>query len=52
MYVGEAVPPEHEEDGRVKGCHRFKVLLIQSQPPYKDKNGHKTWEATLGTSGK
>ena len=33
---------EHEEDGRAKGGHRFKVLLIQSQPPYKDKNGHKS----------
>jgi len=38
---------EHEEDGRAKGGHRFKVLLIQSHPPYKDKNGHKTWEAAL-----
>jgi hypothetical protein len=27
--------------------HRFKVLLVQSHPPYKDKGGHKTWEATL-----
>jgi hypothetical protein len=36
---------EHEEDGRAKGGHRFKVLLIQSHPPYKDKNGHKTWES-------
>jgi hypothetical protein len=37
---------EHEEDGRAKGGHRFKVLLVQSHPPYKDKSGHKTWEAT------
>jgi hypothetical protein len=32
---------EHEEDGRAKGGHRFKVLLMQSHPPYKDKSGHK-----------
>jgi hypothetical protein len=38
---------EHEEDGRAKDGHRFKVLLVQSHPPYKDKSGHKTWEATL-----
>ncbi len=38
---------EHEADGRAKGGHRFKVLLLLSDPPYKDKSRHKTSGASI-----
>ena len=38
---------EHNADGRAKGGHRFKVLLIHSDPAFKGQGMNKTWEATL-----
>jgi hypothetical protein len=38
---------EHEADGKAKGGHRFKVLLLLSDPPYKDKSGYKTSGASI-----
>ena len=38
---------EHNPDGRAKGGHRFKVLLIHSEPAYKGAGSEQTWEATV-----
>jgi hypothetical protein len=38
---------EHNSDGRAKGGHRFKVILVHSEPQYKGEGSDKIWEAAI-----
>ena len=38
---------EHNADGRARGGHRFKVLLIRAEPAYKGAGQDQLWEASI-----